>query len=109
MHELSITESLVSAVQERIDGEVRSVTLIVGALSGVVPDSVRFCFEVCTKGTRLDGARLDIVEIPGRARCRDCLDEVQITDRIALCHCGSASLDLVAGEELSIKHVEVVA
>ena len=108
MHELSITESLVSTIQERIDGEVRSVTLVIGRLSGVVGDSVRFCFEACTRGTRLDGARLDIVDVPGRAHCRACGADSELPDEILLCPCGSAELEILAGRELSIKHVEVV-
>ena len=39
---------------------------------GVMPDAIRFCFDVVAQGSALDGAALDIVEIPGRARCRDC-------------------------------------
>jgi hydrogenase nickel incorporation protein HypA/HybF len=67
MHELAITESVVEAVTERIaSGRITRVVLEIGRLSGVVPDSVRFCFEVCAAGTRLEGAELDIVELGGR-------------------------------------------
>lgn len=108
MHELSITESLVSAVLEQVDGEVRAVTVVIGRLSGVVPDSVRFCFDVCTRGTRLEGAALEILEPPGRAICRTCGEETDVADGIPLCSCGSVDLDVVGGRELSVKHVEVV-
>ncbi len=107
MHELSITESLVSAVLERIDGEVQTVTLVIGRLCGVVPDSVRFCFDVCTRGTRLEGAALEIIELPGLVRCRSCGEPGEVSDGIPLCPCGSADLDILGGRELSIKHVEV--
>lgn len=107
MHELSITESLVSAILDRVDGRIQAVTIVVGRLSGVVPESVRFCFDVCTQGTRLEAAALDIIELPGRVRCLVCQGEVELPDMIPLCPCGSADVDIVGGQELTIKHVEV--
>lgn len=110
LHELAITQSVVQAVAERCAGRrVAQVTLVVGRLSGVVSDSVRFCFDLCTMGTELQGSRLDIVDVAGRARCRTCLETVDLPDLIALCPCGSADLEIVAGEELSIRSVEVAA
>lgn len=107
MHELSITESVVSAVLERVDGQIQTVTLLIGRLSGLVPESVRFCFDICTQGTRLQGATLDIVDVPGRVRCLTCGVELELPDTILLCTCGSANVDIVGGQELRIKHVEV--
>ena len=105
---MAITESVVRAVAERCEGRsVEQVTLVIGALSGVVADSVSFCFELCTMGTALEGAALEIVSVPGRARCRSCDEQVELPDFIALCPCGSADLEIVAGQELSIRSVEV--
>jgi hydrogenase nickel incorporation protein HypA/HybF len=108
VHELAITESIVDAVRERVgDTPVLVVRLEIGALSGVVVESLRFCFDVCTHGTTLQGARLEIVEVPGRARCRDCLRTVDLPDLVPLCACGSANVEIVTGSELRIKNVEV--
>lgn len=108
MHEMAITESVVTAVSEQTGGSrVVGVTMKIGTLSGVVADSVRFCFEICVAGTRLEGAQLDIIEIPGRAHCRGCGLDVDLPDLIPLCTCGSIDLDIVSGQELLIKHVEV--
>src|SRR5207237_269762 len=61
MHELAITEGVVEAVTERTGrAPVTSVRLRVGRLSGVVPDAMRFCFELVTAGTPLAGAVLEI-------------------------------------------------
>jgi hydrogenase nickel incorporation protein HypA/HybF len=109
MHELSITQSVIDAVVEKMDGAtVKSVRLEIGKLSGVVPDSVRFCFDVICAGTLLEGARLDIDETPGRARCRDCDGEFPLNDMIMLCPCGSANVQVLAGQQLRIKSVEVL-
>ncbi|MEC3981702.1 hydrogenase maturation nickel metallochaperone HypA [Amycolatopsis sp. H20-H5] len=109
MHELSITQSVVDAIVERMDGAtVKSVRLEIGKLSGIVADSVQFCFEVLCAGTSLEGARLEIVEPPGRAACRDCRAEFGVDDLILLCPCGSANVEVLAGRQLRIKSVEVV-
>jgi hydrogenase nickel incorporation protein HypA/HybF len=109
MHELSITQSVVDAIVERMAGAtVRCVRLEIGKLSGVVPDSVRFCFDVICAGTPLAGATLDIVESSGFARCRDCGEEFQLNDMIMLCPCGSANVRVLTGQQLRIKSVEVL-
>lgn len=108
MHEMSVTHSVVCAVQERLpDTRVVRVRLEIGRLSGVVADSVRFCFEVVTSGTGLEGATLEIVEPAGRGRCRSCDAMIELPDLIMLCGCGSADVEVIAGTELLIKEVEV--
>ncbi|GAB2570881.1 hydrogenase maturation nickel metallochaperone HypA/HybF [Kribbella endophytica] len=108
MHELAVTESVVDAIVEKIgDGPVAAVRLEIGKLSGIVADSVRFCFEVVAQGTGLQGARLDIDEPSGRAYCRTCGDEFGLDEPILLCPCGSADLDILSGEQLRIISVEV--
>ena len=54
------------------------VVLEIGRLSGVVPDALRFCFEICAKDTILDGAALEIREIAGRAHCGACGADVAL-------------------------------
>jgi hydrogenase nickel incorporation protein HypA/HybF len=66
VHELAITEGVVEAVTDRLPGaRITCVRLEIGVLSGVVADSVRFCFELATEGTSLQGASLEITETPG--------------------------------------------
>jgi hydrogenase nickel incorporation protein HypA/HybF len=110
MHELAITESIVAAVTERMPGvEVRRVHLAIGRLSGVVPDAVRFCFDLVTAGTALDGAVLEIDEPGGRVSCRRCGAEFDCDEVLALCPCGSADVELLQGRELRVRSVEVAA
>ena len=108
MHELSIAQSVVDAVCERAAGRsVHSVRLRVGALTAVVPDAMRFCFDLAVEGTVAEGARLDIEHRPGSARCRGCGADVDLVDLILLCPCGSADLEVTAGRELQIVSMEV--
>jgi len=108
VHELAITQSVVEAVTERTgNSKVSSVRLRVGRLSGVVPDSMRFCFDLVTAGTPLEGASLDIEQPEGRGRCRACGDDVVLVDPILLCRCGSADVEVLTGHELAVASVEM--
>jgi hydrogenase nickel incorporation protein HypA/HybF len=108
MHELAITQSIVDAVAERFgERRISGVRLEIGRLSGVLPDAVRFCFDLVAEGTAVAGARLDIDEPAGRACCRECAREFEADYPILLCPCGSARVDVVAGGELLIRSVEV--
>jgi hydrogenase nickel incorporation protein HypA/HybF len=109
VHELSITQSVVDAVAEHAAGaRVVAVRMSVGQLSGVMPDAMRFCFELITEGTQLQGARLDIDQPSGVAHCESCDRDFQLADLVLLCPCGSADVAVLAGKELRITSVEVV-
>jgi hydrogenase nickel incorporation protein HypA/HybF len=108
VHELAIAESVVETVTQRLPGaKVTCVYLEVGALSGVVPDSIRFCFDLATEGTGLAGARLEITEPPARCRCRACGAEFQPDSPVVLCPCGSPDVAVLSGEQLKIVSVQV--
>jgi hydrogenase nickel incorporation protein HypA/HybF len=110
MHELSIAESVVESVRERTgDRQVTIVRLRVGRLSGVVPDALRFCFELVAAGTPLEGAELQIEEPHGVAHCRSCERDFEIDIPILLCDCGSADVSVRSGDELQVKSVEAAA
>jgi len=108
MHELAVMESIVSAVEENVrPARVACVRLQVGQLCGVVPEALRFCFDVCARGTALEGAALEIQEVCGLGRCRRCGVQIAMASFLDLCPCGSAELDVLAGKELRIEEVEV--
>jgi hydrogenase nickel incorporation protein HypA/HybF len=110
VHELAITESVVEAVAGKLpDSRITCVTLEIGALSGVVADSVRFCFDLVAEGTNVQGARLEITEPPGRCQCRVCGAQFEADGPIALCPCGSVEVTIVSGQELRITSVQVAA
>ena len=112
MHELGITQSIVEIALSTAGGQqaekVHSVTLEVGSLAGVVPEALQFCYEACSKGTLLEGSQLIIEQIQASSRCRDCGREYPLTDLLACCPaCNSVASDLLCGEELRIKEMEI--
>ena len=108
MHELALTQSIVEMVAKHAQGRtVRRVTLEVGKLTCVMPDALRFCFDLVAAGTALDGARLDIREIEARAQCRVCGAEFVQPALSSSCSCGANDYRRISGEELRIKSYEV--
>lgn len=108
MHELGITRNIVAIVSEHAgEAQVKRVSLDIGKLSAIMPDAIRFCFDVCSKDTILEGATLEINEIPGVARCEACGAEFEIDQPFGHCQCGSNHIRCIAGEEMKIKEMEV--
>src|SRR5438128_2634429 len=109
MHELGITHNIVAIVSDRAQGQtVLRVTLEVGRLSGMFSEAIRFCFDVCSKSTPLEGAALQIIDIEGRGHCDACGAEPVMTALLGRCPvCREPRLRIVAGTELKIKEMEV--
>lgn len=109
MHELSIMQSVIKICEENAQGNrVKAVTLEVGELSGIIPDALEFCFESCTKGTLLEGAKLVIERIAPKVRCKGCGADFSISAYYDSCpKCGSFDLEVMFGEELRVKELEV--
>ena len=107
MHELALTQSIVESVAEHAQGRrVRRVTLEIGRLAGVELDPLRFCFDLATEGTTLEGATLDIREIAGRARCTSCGREFVQEPSNALPLRGH-EVERLSGDDLRVKEYEL--
>lgn len=108
MHELGITQNIIAIVSENAQNKkVQRVLLEVGKLSAIMPDAIKFCFDICAEGTIVEGATLEILEIAGMARCRQCGNTFYVDKPFGICECGSVELDIITGQELNIKEIEV--
>lgn len=113
MHELAIAQSIVEVVgtqaAECNAAHVKSVRLKIGEASGVVTESLTFCFEMLASlDPTLAGARLLIDTTPHRARCPHCASEFSVTNFVAQCPtCKEWSSEIVSGTELQVLEMEV--
>jgi hydrogenase nickel incorporation protein HypA/HybF len=68
MHELTLLADIMRKIEGVADDEhatrVTAVHLQLGALAHISPDHLREHFEQAARGTRAEGARLEIEEIP---------------------------------------------
>lgn len=110
MHEVSIAMSILDIVSEEVAKEnghcVQELEIDVGALSGVVLDSLEFAMEGVKKDTLLENADIVLNHIPGLARCLDCEREFPADYIYATCpDCEDLNITIVRGKELQIKKI----
>jgi hydrogenase nickel incorporation protein HypA/HybF len=109
MHEMSITQGIIDICENHSgDRRVLSIDVEIGELSSVVPEAVEFCFEACSQGTLLEGAKLNIIRIAGRGHCLGCGGDTPLSALFGACqHCGGYRVKVVAGEEMRVREIEV--
>lgn len=113
MHELSIAQHIVetctAAAAQAGGGRVTAVHMRVGVLSGVVAQSLHFCWEIAAAETPLAGSLLDIEELPVVVQCPTCQQERQLPDSFPLrCPvCDAPTPSVVQGKEIEIRSLEL--
>lgn len=108
MHELSICQSIAKIVEDAASGRtVRTVHLDVGELRQVVPATLVYSWEIVVGGTALDGAILEVNHIPGSFDCASCGRTTKIDIPVFRCGCGSADVEVTAGQELLVTSLDL--
>lgn len=112
MHEMSLAEGAMELIAEAARREgfvrVRTVWLEIGRLAAVEPDALRFCFDAVMTGTLAEGARLEIVDLPGQAWCGQCQVDVILLEDDGICpQCGGFELRITGGDQMRLKEMEV--
>lgn len=111
MHELAICQALVAELQalaEREGGRVLRARVSIGVLAGVEPDLLEAAFPIASAGTQAEGARLELLPLVARVRCRICGAESEASPNRLICAaCGDWRTELVSGDELTLTQVEI--
>lgn len=115
MHELSIAQALIDIASEAAarDGarRVLRLTARIGVLSGIVKESLFFCFELAAEGTLCEGAALDVDDVQVTVMCPQCnaARELLAASRFRLlCPvCGGETPKILHGQELELASIEV--
>lgn len=112
MHEMAITQSMFDLVLEQAEKagakEVEKINLVIGEMTGVVDECVRFYFDLLSKDTIAEGANLSIKMVPSTAKCQSCEKSFEVKEFDWTCpHCGNQGMDIIAGQELFVESIEV--
>jgi len=112
MHEMSLVEGVLQVIEDSAGANdfsrVKTVWLEIGALSGVEPEAIAFCFDLVMKNTLADGARLEIIATEGQGWCHTCGQTVAVRQRHDPCPvCGGYRVQPVGGMEMKVKELEV--
>ena len=112
MHELALARSLVEMVDEYAaqhgDQQVRRIHVRLGQMSAMTR-ALYFCFSSASRGTRSEGALLEIDEVPLTVRCHHCDDIKSPSGRYNFrCpDCGMPTPDMVTGREMQLTSIEL--
>ncbi len=111
MHELSIALSMIEQLEveaARHQGEVSTVYLRLGVLSGVDAQALQFAYELACAGTILAGSHLGIEPVPLTVYCPRCRTTRHPEPQQMGCpHCPSVMQEILAGRELEIRALEM--
>ncbi|PIE22044.1 MAG: hydrogenase maturation nickel metallochaperone HypA [Planctomycetota bacterium] len=112
MHELSLAMDLVEQLTEVAAREnasaVTGIHVVIGAMSGVERIPFEFAFPEAARNTPMEGAVLNIEEVPVVIRCSDCCLETEIHNLLMVCPwCNSVSVEVIQGKEFIIKSMEI--
>ncbi len=112
MHELTITQSILSIALEKANevksGKITRINLTLGELSGIVDESVEFYFDFLSKDTIAAGASLIFEKPPAQLRCRKCGRVFSPKDFDWTCPgCREQKVEVVSGRECYVSSIEV--
>lgn len=113
MHEGSLAQSAlglaVETAKQNDAQRIKSITLTVGALAQVDPESLRFWMGVLAEGTLAEGAEIRITEVSGEAECARCARRFPVEPprwSLVCEQCGEPG-ELKSGRELGVTSIEI--
>lgn len=112
MHEFSITESLLTLALEKASEagaeKITRINLVIGEMSGVIDECVRFYFDAISKDTAAAGAELVFEMIPTTIRCHKCQAVFTPQNGSWACpECRETGIEIVSGRECYMESIEV--
>ncbi len=113
MHELAITESILSiadqAAKDNHSSKVTDIYLLIGQLSSIVDDSVQFYWDHISQGTTCEGAILHFDRRPAVLECKTCGHQYPLGEILQPCpNCQSTDIFIESGEELLVDHIDIL-
>ncbi len=108
MHELSLSSAIVdTAVRHAAGRKVTLVSLRIGAMRQVVPDTLEFYFEFVARGTVCEGARLGHEIVRTTLSCPACVRSWEIDAPDFRCPACGRGGEIVAGNEFEVESIDV--
>ncbi len=111
MHEVGIAASLVETAERHLErvphGPVRRLLVRIGELAGVNPESLDFAFTCVSRGTELEGARLEVERVALTVDCDACGRRTPVADCVFRCGaCGAEAVRVATGRELQFVSID---
>ncbi|MEM3506846.1 MAG: hydrogenase maturation nickel metallochaperone HypA [Candidatus Bathyarchaeia archaeon] len=123
MHEFSLTAQIVEKVlheaKKRNAKKVLAIRLVIGKLTFLAKEQIKFAYKLLSEGTILEGSRIYIEEAEGIVKCKNCEFKGKIAYKddpayhiafpIFSCPKCNKSVEVVSGRECLIKSIKILA
>ena len=112
MHEFTVTRSILSIVLEKAQDinavKISKIDLLMGRLTGYVPECIKLQFEILSRDTAAAGAVLAFNQPQTRLYCRKCHRDFTSNSLDLTCPgCYGLEIDILSGSELYVESMEV--
>lgn len=120
MHELSIASAIADHVLEFAESfnppkKILGVRILIGELTCIEPEQLKFCYDAITKETSLEGSVLEVERAQAEVSCRHCSyrgrpkfwDEALSDIAVATLQCPSCgkAADPISGQDCTIRTI----
>lgn len=111
VHEVSLIRAIVGASLEAAErhgaSRIVGVAVVLGELSHISDEAMRFNFEVLSRGTAAEGAQVNITREPGVMACRDC-GASNPAGQLRVCpSCRSVRVEVTGGDQCYLESIDV--
>ncbi len=112
MHEIGIMEQTleiaIQNAQAQNANKIEKITMEIGKISGVVPEALKFAFDVVSKNTIAENATFIINNIPIICYCDSCQQNFYPQEWFFECpNCLEFSNNIIQGKEIKLLSVEI--
>jgi hydrogenase nickel incorporation protein HypA/HybF len=112
MHEMSVAMNIVDialdTARQNQAKKINQVVLDLGTLSGIMRESLEFCFSSVCAGTIAEGCGFLINTIPAQAICSGCQTEFEADQPVMPCpSCGEMVFEMNGGREMRIRSINI--
>ena len=113
MHELPVTQGILSVALETAQKHkarrIDSIDLVIGDLSSFVDDSIQFYFDILSKDTLAEGAKLNFKREAAVVTCLECGHCFNAASPLSpFCPaCDSLRLQVSGGKDFYIDSIEI--
>ena len=104
----AVLETLRAEAANHGGAHVARAGLRIGELSGVEPESLRFCLETLVSGSDLDPLAFDFEICPWTRRCRACAAVFHVVEWNPACSaCASPDTEAAGGDQMELTYLEL--
>lgn len=111
MHELPVTQSLLEiALRHAEEAGAKRITrldIVIGQLSSIVDESVRFYWDIISEGTIAEAAELHFQRTTGELRCLSCGHTFRLNDDFVCPSCGERKVVTTGGDDFRLDSIEI--